>query len=87
MVKYAKSLFTNSALYVPLTVTAIFMILPFVWMLSTSFKPQEEIFVSPPLLVSPNMSLDGYRFIIDMGVFRSLLNTLVLSLNSIKFSL
>ncbi len=75
MVKYAKSLFTNSALYVPLTVTAIFMILPFVWMLSTSFKPQEEIFVSPPLLVSPNMSLDGYRFIIDMGVFRSLLNT------------
>jgi ABC-type glycerol-3-phosphate transport system permease component len=49
--------------------------LPFVWMLSTSFKPQDEIFTTPPMLISRNMSLDGYRYIIDLGVFRSLGNS------------
>ena len=58
-----------------LTFTALFMMLPFIWMLSTSFKSQAEIFVRPPMLVSPNMSLDGYRYIVDLGVVRALLNT------------
>jgi ABC-type glycerol-3-phosphate transport system permease component len=79
MCKFMKSFSTNSAIYVPLTITAIFMMLPFVWMLSTSFKPQEEIFVRPPILVSPNMSLDGYKYIIDLGVIRSLGNTFLVA--------
>lgn len=65
----------KAALYGLLTLIAIFMMLPFFWMLSTSFKPQAEIFVSPPILISPNMSLDGYRYIIEFGVVRSLWNT------------
>jgi ABC-type glycerol-3-phosphate transport system permease component len=57
------------------------MMLPFIWMLSTSFKPQEEIFASPPILISPNMSLDGYKYIIELGVFRSLWNTFFVALS------
>jgi ABC-type glycerol-3-phosphate transport system permease component len=53
--------------------------LPFVWMLSSSFKPQEEIFVTPPILISPNMSLEGYRYIIDFGVLNSLTNTFIVA--------
>jgi ABC-type glycerol-3-phosphate transport system permease component len=66
-------------MYGLLTVVAIFMMLPFVWMLSTSFKPQAEIFTRPPIIISPNMSLDGYRYIAGQGVWRSLWNTFVIS--------
>lgn len=69
----------TAAMYALLTLTAIFMMLPFVWMLSTSFKPQSEIFVRPPVLISSNMSLDGYRYIIDNGVLRALGNTVVIA--------
>ncbi len=87
MFKFIRSLFTYTALYVPLTLTAIFMILPFIWMLSTSFKPQDEIFTSPPILVSPNMSMDGYRYITDLGVFRSLWNTFFVAFSFTAVSL
>jgi ABC-type glycerol-3-phosphate transport system permease component len=69
----------NVGLYGLLTLTALFMMLPFIWMLSTSFKSQAEIFIRPPVLISPNMSLDGYRYIIGLGVLRALRNTFVVS--------
>ncbi|MGD2155413.1 MAG: carbohydrate ABC transporter permease [Anaerolineales bacterium] len=79
MIRLAKRSFVNIGLYLPLTITAVFMMLPFVWMLSSSFKPQEEIFVTPPILISPNMSLEGYRYIIDFGVLNSLANTFIVA--------
>lgn len=75
LLRRARSLGIKAILYGLLTPIAIFMMLPFIWMLSTSFKPQAEIFVSPPILISHNMSLDGYRYIINLGVLRSLWNT------------
>jgi len=67
-------------LYGGLIILSVFMILPFVWMLSTSFKPYDEIFAIPPIIVSSNMSLDGYRFIFqEAGAFRALINTVVVS--------
>jgi len=74
-------------LYALLTLTAVFMMLPFIWMLSTSFKPQDEIFGSPPILISPNMTLDGYRYIVDIGVFKSLLNTFFVAISFTLLSL
>ncbi len=62
---------------------SLFMILPFIWMVSTSFKPQTEIFAQPPILISPNMSLDGYRYIHGYeqtgGVMNVLKNTIIIS--------
>jgi len=62
---------------------SIFMILPFIWMLSTSFKPLTETFSRPPILISENMSLEGYEFIIKYedtgGVLNVLKNTFVIS--------
>jgi ABC-type glycerol-3-phosphate transport system permease component len=74
-------------MYIVLTAVALFMILPFIWMLSTSFKPQTEIFTRPPLIISPNMNLDGYRFIIDAGVLSALGNTVIISLWYTAFAL
>lgn len=74
-------------LYGLLTFTALFMMLPFIWMLSTSFKPQAEIFVRPPVLISRNMSLDGYRYIVDLGVLRAMRNTFLVSASFTMLSL
>jgi ABC-type glycerol-3-phosphate transport system permease component len=82
-----RSLATQIAVYSLVTLIALFMILPFIWMLSTSFKPQDEIFVSPPILISPNMSLDGYRYIVDLGALRVLWNTFFIAFTSTALSL
>jgi multiple sugar transport system permease protein len=39
---------------------AIFAGFPVVWMLSTSLKPNGEVFQVPPRLISKNLSLDAY---------------------------
>lgn len=82
-----RSLVTQIAVYSLLTLVAFFMILPFIWMLSTSFKPQDEIFHRPPILISPNMSLDGYRYIMDLGALRVLWNTFLVAFTSTALSL
>jgi len=83
-----KNLLVDTAIHIPLIAISIFMILPFVWMLSTSFKPQEEIFAQPPILISPNMSLDGYRFIFEQaGALRAFWNTLFMATTSTVLAL
>ncbi|MEQ8675323.1 MAG: carbohydrate ABC transporter permease [Aggregatilineales bacterium] len=67
-------------IYTFLTVLAVFSILPFVWMTSSSFKLIAEIFARPPQLITDNMSLAAYRFAIDIGVWRAMLNTFVIAL-------
>jgi ABC-type glycerol-3-phosphate transport system permease component len=53
------------------------MILPFFWMLSTSIKPEEEIFRLPPVIISENSNLDAYReLIFDRDILRIVGNTL-----------
>jgi ABC-type glycerol-3-phosphate transport system permease component len=70
---------------------SVFMILPFIWMLSTSFKPQTEIFTRPPILISSNMSLEGYSYIYHYkqtnGVLNVLKNTITISLSFTLLSL
>ncbi|RPJ02701.1 MAG: carbohydrate ABC transporter permease, partial [Chloroflexi bacterium] len=70
---------------------SVFMMLPFVWMVSTSFKPQTEIFTRPPILISPNMGLEGYEYIYNYeqsnGVLNVLKNTVAISLSFTLFSL
>jgi multiple sugar transport system permease protein len=42
---------------------------PFVWMLSNSLKPPDEIFSSPPILISNNFSLDNYQEVFRQAPF------------------
>jgi ABC-type glycerol-3-phosphate transport system permease component len=83
-----RSFVTNFSLYGGLVILAVFMILPFIWMLSTSFKPYDEIFSIPPIVISPNMSLDGYRFIFqENNALRALANTAFVSTGATALSL
>ena len=47
-------------LYVILIAGGLAFALPFFWMLSTSFKPENEVFAYPPKWIPTNFTLDGY---------------------------
>jgi ABC-type glycerol-3-phosphate transport system permease component len=73
-------LVVNVLMYGFLILISLYMILPFFWMLTTSLKPENEIFASPPILVSSNMNLDAYKTIIlDGNILRVLLNTFIIA--------
>jgi ABC-type glycerol-3-phosphate transport system permease component len=55
--------FTDVLMYGLLIGVSAFMILPFIWMVSTSLKPADEIFAIPPIIFSPNSSLNAYIYL------------------------
>ena len=79
---------SNILLYGILIMTSIFMMLPFVWMLSTSLKPESEIFRLPPIVISPNFNLNSYRNLIEQrNILRILANTFVIASGSTALQL
>ena len=69
--------------YLLLAAGAVIMLLPFAWMISTSLKSGEAIFVSPPQLFPARPTLDNYSRIfagIPMGTF--LVNSVLVSVIS-----
>jgi ABC-type glycerol-3-phosphate transport system permease component len=75
-------------LYGILIAVSVFMMLPFVWMLSTSLKPADEIFGLPPKLISARSSLESYIFLIqNYDIFRILLNTFFIAAASTALQL
>ncbi len=68
--------------YLALFLLAAFMLLPFVWTLSSSFKPIDQVFHHPPILISSRMTLDGFHNVLDRGADQAFVNTLVLSTTS-----
>jgi multiple sugar transport system permease protein len=62
--------------YLLLIAGAFVMILPFVWMVSTSFKPQSETISFPPRLLPINPTLDNYINVFQrLNIERLYLNT------------
>jgi ABC-type glycerol-3-phosphate transport system permease component len=73
VLKYKLSRIFNDFLQYSLLIgISSFMILPFIWMLSTSLKNADEIFHLPPIIFSVNMNLHAYIYLIEqynlMGV-------------------
>lgn len=63
-----------------LVVCAVFPAAPIVWMLSSSFKPNGEIFAYPPRLVTENFSFDAYVAILtDPEKLRFFFNSYVVA--------
>jgi len=55
-----KKLHVKFLIILGLMIGAIFAAFPVVWMISSSLKPNPEIFASPPTLISPNSGFDAY---------------------------
>lgn len=62
--KFMDGLITFSQ-YLILILISVFMILPFIWMLSTSFKLPQDVFGFPPVIVSERSTLINYSYLIQ----------------------
>lgn len=83
-----RELIVNVLLYLVLFVISFFMILPFIWMLSTSFKLPEDVFGFPPVLYSERSTAINYFYLIqEKNLLRVVWNTLFVSLAGTVFSL
>jgi multiple sugar transport system permease protein len=56
-------------LYLLLGLAALSMLIPFLWMLFTSFKPQQEIFKMPPIIFTTHYTLLHYIKALTKGNF------------------
>ncbi len=74
---------TDALMYGLLIGVSIFMILPFIWMVSTSLKPADEIFAIPPIIISSHSSLKAYAYLQEqyniLGIVR---NTFVIAFSA-----
>jgi multiple sugar transport system permease protein len=63
-----------------LVIGGLFAGLPVLWMLSTSFKGNGDVFQNPPKLVTKSFSLDAYREILGNGAqLRFFLNSYIVA--------
>lgn len=51
----------KAAIYIVLSVVGFLMVLPFIWMISSSFKPIQEFYLSPPKWLPIEATLDNFR--------------------------
>jgi len=79
---------TRGLAYALLTVAALFMVVPFVWMVSTSLKTDQFVLSMPPQFIPDPATLESYArlaelFPIGRMVFNSLLAAVVTTLGQI----
>ncbi|MGQ9553658.1 MAG: carbohydrate ABC transporter permease [Anaerolineae bacterium] len=55
--------------YMMLIAGAISMLIPFIWMIFTSFKPREEIFKMPPVIWTTRYTIQHYIVAVTRGKF------------------
>jgi multiple sugar transport system permease protein len=48
-----------------LCIGALVVMLPFIWMVSSSLKPPEQILVYPPQLIPQQITMDNYRYVLE----------------------
>lgn len=88
MIRKSQRIITDSLQYLMLIGISAFMVLPFIWMLSTSFKELQDVFGYPPVLIAENPTFENYRFIFqDADMVQVLANTVVISLSATLLSL
>ena len=71
---------TTTLLHIILLFGAAVMVLPFVWMILTSFKPTDEVLSWPPKLFPHHWTMSNYIGVFQKWPFdRFIMNSLILS--------
>jgi ABC-type glycerol-3-phosphate transport system permease component len=67
-------------LHVALSATMVLLIVPFVWLLSTSLKVPEDVFTKTPALIPPHPTLANFIYVLtETMVPRYFLNSLIVA--------
>ena len=86
--RHTKRNLVSILLYVVLVVISIFMLLPFVWMVSTSFKLPQDVFGFPPVIWSERSTAINYVYLImEKNLLRITWNTFFVSFSATILSL
>jgi len=71
---------TNIALAALLTLGALPLVVPLVWMISTSLKPEFDVFAYPPQIIPPRIRLQNYVDVFTQAPFaRQYFNSLYIA--------
>ncbi|MBA2519232.1 MAG: carbohydrate ABC transporter permease [Chloroflexia bacterium] len=70
----------SAAVHLTLSATMLLLIVPFLWLLSTSFKLPEDVFTKTPAMIPPNPTFANYAYVLtETMVPRYFLNSLVVA--------
>ncbi|WP_322906381.1 carbohydrate ABC transporter permease [Paenibacillus campi] len=73
---------TNSIIFTILSIGAIAMIAPLVWMLSTSLKEKQDVFALPPVWIPKVFQFENYKAIWEAGPLLSgIENSLIVAIS------
>ena len=82
-----KIFFEKSLIYSVIAVYLFITVAPLVWVLSTSFNPNQEAISFPPKFLPDHPTLENYFFVLtDSKLVLSLINSLIVSLGSTALS-
>src|SRR6476469_5189948 len=80
-------LMERSLIYAVIAIYLFITLAPLMWVLSTSFKPNQEAISFPPKFLPDHPTLDNYFFFLtDSKLFLSLINSLIVSVGGTALS-
>lgn len=65
-----KKLLSKSLIYILLIIGAIFILVPFLWMISTSLKPSNEVLIMPPKWIPSKIMWENYKVAWEAAPFK-----------------
>lgn len=78
----------RAILYLILAVGAAIMVLPFVWMLLSSFKTAAEVNTTPPTMLPANPTFENYRYAFEKAPFgQYFLNSVIVTVACVAFTM
>jgi ABC-type glycerol-3-phosphate transport system permease component len=76
--KTVRNLPANIVIFAVLALGIMTMLLPFVWMLSASFKPEDKVLTYPPTMWPDPWTLENYRYVFnEFGYMRFVINSFI----------
>jgi len=76
-----KNIMGDIIAYILLSIFGVLMVLPFIWMVSTSLKPPEEVFVFPPEFIPRHIAWGNYiRALEEIPYKRLLFNSFYIAI-------
>ena len=78
----------RAILYLILAIGAAVMVLPFVWMLLSSFKTAAEVNTTPPTVFPANPTFENYRYAFEKAPFaRYFVNSVIVTVACVAFTM
>lgn len=77
-----KKIISKFFIYFILIIGGLFILIPFLWMLSTSLKPSNEVLIMPPKFIPSKIMWENYKIAFQSAPFkRYFINSLIVTIS------